>query len=308
MGYHKPVLIKEVIKSLRIKEKGIYIDCTLGGGGHFRSIIENLKTGIVVGIDMDEAAIGRNRIKLLDDDFKIVNEEENYLYFEKGNLKCVLVKDNFKHIAKIVKAVSEKLLCSNFSIDGILWDLGVSSRQLDDKKRGFSYIRDASLDMRMDRSSIVTAKDLVNGLFKKELIKILEEYGEEKYSHQIVNGILKARSEKFINTTNELCEVIKKSVPQTYKDPFKRTFQALRIAVNGELENLKESIEDLGILMSQKGRLVFITFHSLEGKIIKGEIEEEADFKLLGEIVPGEEEMKENSRSKSAKIIYFEKI
>ena len=304
---HVPVLLNECIEGLNIKKNGIYVDGTLGGAGHSIEILKKLnEDGILIGIDRDEFALSMAKEKLK--------------CFE--NVK--FIHDNYNNLINILSNLNIA------GVDGILLDLGISSFQIDDTKRGFSYINDSNLDMRMDKTQLLTAKDIVNMYDEVKLANIIYEYGEEKYSRRIARNICEYRKNKFIETTQELVEIIKKSVAKNTEDghPAKRTFQAIRIEVNNELAPLKNTIFDAISVLNAKGRLCVITFHSLEDRIIKNAFIEAAGkcicpsdlpycmcgAKTQGKIitkkpiVPSENEMKNNSRSQSAKLRIFEKI
>ena len=245
--YHVPVMLDEVIGALNVRRDGVYFDGTLGGGGHSLAIMK--AGGRVIATDLDADAISYAG-KRFDD--------------EGMRGRYTLVRDNFKNFLR----VTDGLGCG--SIDGALLDLGVSSHQFDDGERGFSYRFDAELDMRMDRRQELTAKDVVNGYSEKELLRILYEYGEESYAKSIVRNIIEKRKTRAISTTGELAEIISESVPyRKGGNPAKKTFQALRIEVNGELDGLARAAEDIVSKLKSGGRLCVITFHSLEDKIIK---------------------------------------
>ena len=246
---HISVLLKESIESLMIKEDGIYVDCTLGYGGHSSEILKRIKRGHLFAFDQDQEAINfsRERLSKISDNFTII-------------------KSNFYYM----KEELEKLGITE--VDGIIFDLGVSSPQLDDGKRGFSYHQDARLDMRMDQESDFSAYEVVNQYSEKDLARIFFQYGEEKYSNSIAKNIVKYREEKPIETTFELVDVIKKSVPEKYsrdKHPARKVFQAIRIEVNHELDILEQTIKDAASILKKDGRLSIITFHSLEDRIVK---------------------------------------
>ena len=305
---HIPVLLNECIEGLNINPDGIYVDGTLGGAGHSSQIIKKLSSkGILIGIDRDEEALKAAKEKL-----------KNY-----NNVKYV--HGNHDDIKQILSEMNID------KVDGILLDLGVSSYQLDERNRGFSYMADAQLDMRMDKTSNLTAKELVNNYSESELERIISEYGEEKFAKKIANNICKLRKEKEIETTKELSDIIEKTIPKALqKDghPAKRTFQAIRIEVNNEIEPLYRTILDCIDVLKPKGRLCTITFHSLEDRAVKNAYADAkgkctcppdlpycvCGYKTLGNIinkkpiVANEEETKENSRSKSAKLRIFEKI
>ena len=304
---HIPVLLNECIKGLNIKKDGIYVDGTLGGAGHTSKILELLsQEGLLIGIDRDEEALNAAQKRL---------SQYNNVTYVHGN------HDEIKNILSDLKIPK---------VDGILLDLGVSSYQLDEEKRGFSYISDAPLDMRMDKSEKLTAEYIVNNYSEESIANIIYEYGEEKFSRSIAKNICEYRKNKKIETTKELVEIIEKSIPNSAKKnghPAKRTFQALRIEVNNEIKPLIKTIEDCIDVLKPKGRLCVITFHSLEDRAVKeaylsaqGKCTCPGDlpycvcgYKLLGRIItkkpiiPTEEEMTENSRSKSAKLRIFEK-
>lgn len=305
---HIPVLLNECIEGLNINPDGIYVDGTLGGAGHSSQIIKKLSSkGMLIGIDRDEEALKAAKEKL-----------KNY-----NNVKYV--HGNHDDIKQILSEMNID------KVDGILLDLGVSSYQLDERNRGFSYMADAQLDMRMDKTSNLTAKEVVNNYSESELARIISEYGEEKFAKKIANNICKLRKEKKIETTKELSDIIEKTIPKSLqKDghPAKRTFQAIRIEVNNEIEPLYRTILDCIDVLKPKGRLCTITFHSLEDRAVKNAYADAkgkctcppdlpycvCGYKTLGNIinkkpiVANEEETKENSRSKSAKLRIFEKI
>ena len=304
---HKPVLLNECIEGLKIKPDGIYVDGTLGGAGHSIEILKKLsKKGMLIGIDRDEDALKAAKQKL--------SAYENVKYIH-GN------HDNIKEILEELGI--EK-------VDGILLDLGVSSYQLDEEKRGFSYMSNAMLDMRMDQNQKLTAQDVVNTYSVQELERILWTYGEEKFAKQIANNIDKQRKIKKIETTSELVEIIKKSIPlskQNNGHPAKRTFQAIRIEVNSEIEPLFKTIKQSIEVLKPGGRLCVITFHSLEDRSVKKAFTEgegictcpkdlpycvcgcKSEGKIINKkpIEATKEEQNENSRSKSAKLRIFEK-
>ena len=246
---HKSVLLEECIEGLNIKKDGIYVDGTLGGAGHSFEILKRLSTkGSLIGIDRDEEALEAAKKKLKD--FKNVT----YIHGNHDDIKNIL-KEN-----KIEK------------VDGILLDLGVSSYQLDERQRGFSYMGEAKLDMRMDKSQSLTAETVINEYSEEELAEIIEQYGEEKFAKKIAYNIVKQRKIKPITTTMELVQIIKDTIPmskQTDGHPAKRTFQAIRIEVNNEIEPLKETIKDCIECLKPEGRLCVITFHSLEDRAVK---------------------------------------
>ncbi len=311
MGFeHKSVLLWETIEGLKIKPDGVYVDGTLGGGGHSAEIVARLHGGgRLIGIDQDEAAIEAAGRRL-----------------SGFGEKVLVVRDNYRN----TKTVLTRLGISG--IDGMMLDLGVSSYQLDTKERGFSYRFDTPLDMRMDMRQDFSARDIINGYSEMELYRVIRDYGEDKFAKNIAKHIVKARETKPIETTGELNEIIRAAIPAKMRveggHPSKRTFQAVRIECNRELEVLKESIEELIELLNPGGRLCIITFHSLEDRIVKTAFKTAQNpcicppgfpvcvcgRKSKGKVVtgkpilPGEEELKENTRSKSAKLRIFEKV
>ncbi len=304
---HKPVLLNECIEGLNIKPNGIYVDGTLGGAGHSIEIIKKLSNeGLLIGIDRDEEALKASKERL--------SKYQNVIY----------VHDNHDNIKSILQELKID------KVDGILLDLGVSSYQLDEKNRGFSYLGENELDMRMDKNQDLTAKVVVNQYTEKELANIIYEYGEERFSRQIAKNICQYRKQKTINTTKELVEIIENSIPKSKQNdghPAKRTFQAIRIEVNNELKPLYDTVMDSIECLKPEGRLCIITFHSLEDRIVKnayleakGKCTCPSDLpycvcgaKSLGKIITrkpiiaSEQEQEENSRSKSAKLRIFEK-
>lgn len=309
--HHVSVLLEESLKGLQLKSGGIYIDCTLGGAGHSSEIVKAIgPTGVLIGIDQDKNALAAAEKKL-----------SNY----SANIK--LVHSNFRHI----KEIAQELDVVN-KVDGILFDLGVSSHQLDEGERGFSYRYDAPLDMRMNIEDNVTAKDLVNQLSQDELNNIIWEYGEERWAKRIAEFIVAERKVKTIETTGELVEIIKKAIPAGARKegphPAKRTFQALRIAVNSELDILTQTFKDAVEILNTKGRLCVITFHSLEDRITKQTFQElakkcicppslpictcihEKQIKIITgkPILPSDEELEINHRARSAKLRIAEKL
>lgn len=307
---HKSVLLFETIDGLKIKPDGIYVDGTLGGGGHSAEIAARLGNGgRLIGIDQDEAAI----------------EAAGKRLSQFGD-QVTVIRDNYRNTREVVLALGIT------GIDGMVLDLGVSSYQLDTQERGFSYRFDTPLDMRMDQRQSKSARDILNGYSEMELYRVIRDYGEEKFAKNIAKHIVKARDGKPIETTGELNEIIRAAIPARMRaeggHPSKRTFQAIRIECNRELEVLKESIGELIDLLNPGGRLCIITFHSLEDRIVKTEFRQaqnpcicppEFPVCVCGKvskgkvitskpILPGEEEQKENGRSKSAKLRIFEKI
>ena len=307
---HKSVLLEETINGLHIKPDGIYVDGTLGGGGHTYEVCKQLdKTGSVIGIDQDEAAISAATVRLSD-----------------FGESVTIIRSNYCDIKSQLQNIGIQ------SVDGIILDLGVSSYQLDTAERGFSYMQDAPLDMRMDRRQVMTAEGIVNTYSEQELFCVIRDYGEDKFAKNIAKHIVRAREEEPIRTTLELAEVIKRAIPMKIQKnqghPAKRTFQAIRIELNKELEVLKNSLADMIELLSDGGRLCVITFHSLEDRIVKTAFRKSenpctcpSDFPICvcGEVSKGkiitrkpitstEEELLENPRAKSAKLRIFEKI
>ena len=304
---HIPVLLKECIEGLQIKRNGIYVDGTLGGAGHSFEIAKKLNnTGKLIGIDRDEDALVKAKEKL-----------------KKFN-NIVYIKDNHDNIKEILSNLNLE------GVDGILLDLGVSSYQIDEESRGFSYIKNSPLDMRMDKTQDLTAEIVINTYPEEKLADIIYKYGEEKFSRQIAKKICEYRKDKRIETTEELVRIIENSIPRQKQagHPAKRTFQAIRIEVNNEIEPLYNTVMNAIDSLNKGGRLCIITFHSLEDRAVK-----EAYIDSLGKctcppdlpycicgnkpkgkiitkkpIVPSEKEMKENTRSKSAKLRIFEKI
>lgn len=308
MFHHITVLKEEAIAGLNIRPDGIYVDCTLGGGGHSEVIVSQLTSGHLFAFDQDEIAIRHCQSKLA-----------------KHEGKFTIIRSNFRHI----KSELEKR--GVHKVDGILFDLGVSSPQLDEGERGFSYHQDAPLDMRMDNSAPLTAYEIVNEWEFHELVRIIFKYGEEKFAKQIARRIEQARMKKPIETTGELVEIIKEAIPAPARrsggHPAKRTFQAIRIAVNDELNAFSEALKDSIELLNRKGRLCVITFHSLEDRICKDVFKEASKgpdlppgLPIIPEehqpplalvtkkpIVPNDEELTINNRSRSAKLRVAEK-
>lgn len=306
---HVSVLLEKSIDGLNIKENGIYADGTMGGGGHSGEILRRLGgKGLLIGIDRDSEAVEASRSRLA--------EFENVRY----------VHDNYKNIKAILAREGIDAL------DGAVLDLGVSSYQLDNRARGFSYMEDAPLDMRMNRSDSLSAYDVINTYSEEQLAKIFFEYGEERFSRKIARSIAARRADKPVETTLELVDIIKASVPERLRQkgshPAKRVFQAVRIEVNGELRDLRSAVDDFFDVLAPGGRLSVITFHSLEDRIVKTAFASYAkgctcppDFpicvcgnkpraKLITRkpILPDEAECEENKRAKSAKLRIAEKI
>ena len=310
MSKHVSVLLHEAIDSLSVKEDGIYVDLTLGRGGHSKEILKRLKNGHLYAFDKDDEAIEESK--------------ENLKGFED---KLTIIRDDFRNFRQNLDKLGVK------KVDGILLDLGVSSPQFDEGNRGFSYREDSRLDMRMDTRQKLTAYDVVNTYSIQELTRIFREYGEDKYSYQIARKIIEKRQQKPVETTLDLVEIIKASKPQKELakkgHPAKQIFQALRIEVNDELGALKEALKDGLDVLNVGGRIVVITFHSLEDRITKVMFQEvskvegtrrnvfalpskddEPDYKLVNNkvILPSESEQEENPRSRSAKLRAIERI
>lgn len=306
--YHTPVLLKEVLELLGVKKGGRYIDATVGGGGHAEAILK--AGGGILGIDCDPEALeyARKRLSQACPTSRIGQQADTRSL---GAFKWTLVKGNFANLKKIAEEYRFK------EVDGILFDLGVSSHQLETPSRGFSFNTEADLDMRMDPNLKVTAADLVNGLNEGELYELFTKLGEEHYSRQIARNICRAHRIIPIKTCNQLAEIIIKSVPSRGKfdrtHPATRVFQALRIAVNDELNNLKAALPQTLDLLKPGGKLTVLSFHSLEDRIVKNffkEQEKEKRLKVLLKrpLTPSKEEISENPRSRSAKLRVAEKI
>ena len=306
---HKSVLLEETIEGLNIKPDGIYVDGTLGGAGHAREVCKKLSAkGRFIGIDQDQ-------------DAKIAASERLAPFKQ-----ATVIRSNYCYM------VPELAARGINKVDGILLDLGVSSYQLDNEERGFTYRVDAPLDMRMDQRQMQTASDIVNGYEEKELYRIIRDYGEDKFAKNIAKHIVAARQVKPITTTGELTEIIRESIPMKMQvksgHPAKRTFQAIRIELNRELDVLRDSLDGMIDILDDGGRLCIITFHSLEDRIVKTIFRKNenpctcpSDFpvcvcgkKSKGKVItrkpilPGETEMEENPRSKSAKLRIFERV
>lgn len=305
---HIPIMLNECLENLKIKENGIYVDGTLGGAGHSSEILKRIPKGFLIGIDKDNEALDVSRQRL-----------------SKYGNNFIAVKGDHKDIKEIVNSLGYT------KVDGILLDLGMSSYQIDNKERGFSYMSDAKLDMRMDSEQELTAEYIINNYSESELLKILYEYGEENFAKSIVKNIILQRKIKKIETTFELSEIIKKSIPAKFQkngNPCKKTFQALRIEVNGELIDLKNTLIDCISLLSSGGRLCVITFHSLEDRIVKNTFKEQslectcpprlpicvcgghnAKINIITKkpIEPSNNEQDENTRSRSSKLRVAEK-
>ena len=307
---HKSVMLDQTIQALNVKDGGIYFDGTLGGGGHSYEILKySSPNGKLVATDLDTYAIGRanERLKEFEGRFALIN-------------------DNFKNFL----SVKEQLGVEEF--DGILLDLGVSSFQLDDRERGFSYLaEDVDLDMRMDKQGSLDAKKVVNEYSKESLFRILTEYGEERFANAIANNIIKERQNKPIQKVGELIKIIQSSIPKKFQNdghPAKRTFQAIRIEVNGELEGLYQTVLDMARALKKGGRIAILTFHSLEDRIVKKAFKElecdcicdkslpvcvcgkrkEVEIITKRPIIATPEELAFNSRAKSAKLRVAEKL
>ncbi len=306
---HKSVLLEETIEGLNIKPDGIYVDGTLGGGGHAYEVCRRLNDkGRFIGIDQDAAAIEAAGARLSDFGEKVTIIRSNYC-----NMKSELQKIGID------------------KVDGIVLDLGVSSYQLDTAERGFSYREDAPLDMRMDTRQTLTARDIVNDYSEMDLFRIIRDYGEDKFAKNIAKHIVMEREKGPIETTGQLTEIIRQSIPMKFQKnaghPAKRTFQAIRIECNRELEVLRDSLDDMIDMLNEDGRICIITFHSLEDRIVKGIFKKNenpctcpSSFPVCvcgkvskGRVVakkpilPSEEELEWNSRSKSAKLRIFER-
>ena len=303
---HIPVMLHEAVDGLSIRPDGVYVDGTAGGGGHSAEILSRLESGMLYSIDQDPDAIAE------------VTERF------KNNEHSKILQGNFGDMKALLSAVGVT------AVDGVLLDIGVSSHQLDEGSRGFSYHEDAPLDMRMSQSG-ATAADLVNSMELSELSRIISLYGEEKYAYSIAKGIVRAREEKPVETTLELAEIVKNNVPQKVRrdgHPARKTFQAIRIAVNRELEVLEKGLEGAFELLNKGGRLSVITFHSLEDRVTKQFMKDKAqgctcpkDFpvcvcgnvpkaKIITRkpILPSDEELEANPRARSAKLRVLEKL
>lgn len=302
---HKSVLLEECIHYLNLKENSKIVDCTLGYGGHSSEILKRIPNGFLYAFDQDEEAIASSRKRLSD----IASNFE-------------IIKSNFTNLNE---EMSKREKC----VDGILYDLGVSSPQLDEEERGFSFHNDARLDMRMDKDNELSAYEVVNNYSFEQLTSILYKYGEEKYASSIVKKIIKTREIKPIETTLELVEIIKTSVPEKYrrdKHPARKTFQAIRIEVNHELDVFENSIKQALDLIDVGGRICVITFHSLEDRMCKTIFKEvseldpslrklpiipkdrEPKFKVLANISPSDEELEVNKRARSARLRVIERL
>ncbi|MBR3606613.1 MAG: 16S rRNA (cytosine(1402)-N(4))-methyltransferase RsmH [Lachnospiraceae bacterium] len=305
---HFSVLLEETITGLKVKPEGIYVDGTLGGGGHAYQVCKRLTTGRFIGIDQDEDAIRAAGRRL-----------------EEFSPKVTIIRSNYCRMKEVLKEAGVE------AVDGIVLDLGVSSFQLDTVERGFSYRFDTKLDMRMDNRQSLTAREIVNEYSEKELYRIIRDYGEDQFAKNIAKHMVKAREIQPIETTFQLNEIIKAAIPakmrKTGGHPSKKTFQAIRIECNHELEVLRDTLEDMIELLNPGGRLCIITFHSLEDRLVKNAFNKAENpcicpshfpvcvcgNKPKGKVVtrkpilPSEKELGENSRSKSAKLRVFEK-
>ena len=306
---HKSVLLDETIEGLDIKPDGIYVDGTLGGAGHAVEVCKKLTAkGRFIGIDQDQDAI--------------IAASERLSEFGE---KVTVIRSNYCYAVKKLREMGIE------QVDGILLDLGVSSYQLDNPDRGFTYRVDAPLDMRMDQRSTRTASDIVNGYEERELYRIIRDYGEDKFAKNIAKHIVRARAEKPIETTGELTAIIRQAIPMKMQvsggHPAKRTFQAIRIELNHELEVLRDSLDEMVDILSDRGRICIITFHSLEDRIVKNAFRKNEDpcicpknfpvcvcgRKSKGKVItrkpilPSAQEMEENPRAKSAKLRIFER-
>lgn len=305
---HKSVLLDETIENLKIQPDGIYVDGTLGGGGHSYEIASRLQGGRLIGIDQDDAAIAAATERLAPFSEKVTIVRSNYV-----NMKTVLEQQGIA------------------SVDGILLDLGVSSYQLDTVERGFTYKVDTPLDMRMDRRQTISAREIVNDYSEKELFRVIRDYGEDPFAKNIAKHIVQERAKAPIETTGQLNEIIKAAIPAKMRatggHPSKRTYQAIRIECNHELDVLKNSLDTMIDLLNPGGRLCIITFHSLEDRIVKSAFKRRENpctcppefpvcvcgKKSAGKVItrkpilPEAAELEENSRSKSAKLRVFEK-
>ena len=304
-AYHQTVLLRETVDALSVKDGGTYVDCTAGGGGHTAEILRRMQGGRVIAIDRDPDAIAYLSERFRDEP------------------RVTLVHDEYRHIASILSSLAVP------PVDGIVADLGISGKHVDDPERGFSYHTDAPLDMRMSKEG-VSAAELVNSLSEQELAHIIFAYGEEKYARSIARNIVIYRKKQPITRTLELVDIIKRSMPQKamqHAHPAKRTFQALRIAVNGELDSLQESVNQMFQSLAVGGSLAIITFHSLEDKIVKGCFTEfcrgcicPPDFPVcvchrtprgklkFRSVTPSAEELEENNRARSARLRAVEKL
>jgi 16S rRNA (cytosine1402-N4)-methyltransferase len=297
---HKPVLLKEVITTLDIQSSDKVVDGTLGGGGYFREICKLVgKEGLVIGLDQDDSVIQKME--------ETISQLDN-------QCEIKLINENFRYLDKVLSSLNIE------NVDKIVFDLGISSDQLDDSGRGFSFQRDESLFMTLKKNlteNDLTAQEIVNDWEKSSLIDIISGYGEERFTRKIVDGIVEARKQKRIETTFELVEIIKKSVPNWYQSQkihfATKTFQALRIAVNDEILSLQDGLEKGWDCLSQKGRMVVVSFHSKEDRVVKRffkdkKLKQAGILIVKKPIVPTRDEVKDNSRSRSAKLRVIEKL
>lgn len=305
---HTPVMLSECLEGLNVKPEGVYVDGTLGGGGHSEEILKMLTSGKLIAFDKDEDALSSTMQRL-----------------KKYDNKVVFVKSDFKNMYEKVQELGYE------HVDGILLDLGVSSYQIDTPERGFSYRFDGNLDMRMDKTAKLTAEDVVNDYSKEDLIRILYNYGEESFAKAIVSNICEARETKRIKTTGELVALVESAIPKKFWSKgsvAKKTFQAIRIEVNGELEGLDKAINEMIDLLNPNGRIAIITFHSLEDRIVKQVFKlrttdcicdktipfcvcnHKADAELVSKkpIEASKAELENNKRSSSAKLRVLKKI
>ena len=306
---HKPVLLEECMQGLRLKEGGVWFDGTVGGGGHSYEILKRTSpSGQLIATDLDENAIAAASARL--SEFS-------------GRFR--IYKNNYKNYAAVLEEAGVA------ELDGVLLDFGVSSFQLDERERGFSYMQDAPLDMRMDASAPFTAEDAVNGYTEEELAKILKEYGEERFAKNIARNIAAARKKARIRTTGELAKIVEESIPAKFRQNgpcARKTFQAIRIEVNGELEGLEEAVKGLALRLKKGGRICILTFHSLEDRIVKNAFRDLATDCICDKSLPvcvcgkkkeveiithkpltaSAEELQNNSRAKSAKLRIAERV
>ena len=301
---HTSVLLNESIEYLNLKEDSIIVDCTLGYGGHSYNILKNIPKGFLYAFDQDKEAIKEAKKRL-----------------EGAGLNFEIINTNFKNIKEVITERTNK-------VDGILFDLGVSSPQLDNAERGFSFHKDAPLDMRMNRDDKLTAYDVINNYSYEDLTSIFYKYGEEKYSSSIAKAIVSYRDNKKIETTLELAEIIKNSVPEKYRrmgHPARKVFQAIRIEVNRELEVFEKALRDALEIISPGGRICVITFHSLEDRLCKSifnevskvpkelknlpviPLEYQPKYKVVANIAPSKEEIEKNKRARSARLRVIER-
>lgn len=306
---HKPVLLEECMQGLRLKEGGVWFDGTVGGGGHSYEILKRTSpSGQLIATDLDDSAIAAASARL--SEFS-------------GRFR--IYKNNYKNYAAVLEEAGVA------ELDGVLLDFGVSSFQLDERGRGFSYMQDAPLDMRMDASAPFTAEDAVNGYTEEELAKILKEYGEERFAKNIARNIAAARKKARIRTTGELAKIVEESIPAKFRQNgpcARKTFQAIRIEVNGELDGLEETVKGLALRLKKGGRICILTFHSLEDRIVKNAFRDLATDCICDKSLPvcvcgkkkeveiithkpltaSAEELQNNSRAKSAKLRIAERV